>query len=221
MRLGLDVLDRVRDISLLITDVGLPGGVNGRKLVNETRRRRPDLKVLFTIGYAKDAIVHGGRLDPGVQLITKPFTYTAVASKLRDVLGGGGGGDGQPCVLVVEDEALIRMVTVDTLETLGFKTEEAGSATEAVDKLKGGTRIDVALVDMGLPDRKGDVLVGELRALQPKLRIVIASGYSPANLKKRVAEDHLTKFLAKPYDGRQLEAVLKDLGIDPPVPTPP
>ena len=220
-RLGLDILDRERNISLLFTDVGLPGGMNGRWLADEARRRRPDLKVLFTTGYAKNAIVHDGRLDPGVQLITKPFTYNALASKLRDVLDGGGGGEGPPCVLVVEDEVLIRMVTVDTLETLGFKVEEAGSATEAVNKLKLGTRIDVALVDMGLPDRKGDVLVGELRELQPKLRIVIASGYSPANLKKRVTEDQLTRFLGKPYDGRQLEAMLKDLGIDPPVPTPP
>jgi signal transduction histidine kinase/CheY-like chemotaxis protein len=220
-RLGLDILDRERNISLLFTDVGLPGGMNGRRLADEARRRRPVLKVLFTTGYAKNAIVHDGRLDPGVQLTTKPFTYNALASKLRDVLDGGGGGEGPPCVLVVEDEVLIRMVTVDTLETLGFKVEEAGSATEAVGKLKGGTRIDVALVDMGLPDRKGDVLVGELRELQPTLRIVIASGYSPANLKKRVTEDQLTRFLAKPYDGRQLEAMLKDLGIDPPVPTPP
>ena len=218
-RLSLDILDRERNISLLFTDVGLPGGMNGRWLADEARRRRPDLKVLFTTGYAKNAIVHDGRLDPGVQLITKPFTYNALASKLRDVLDGG--DEGPPCVLVVEDEVLIRMVTVDTLETLGFKVEEAGSATEAVNKLKLGTRIDVALVDMGLPDRKGDVLVGELRELQPKLRIVIASGYSPANLKKRVTEDQLTRFLAKPYDGRQLEAMLKDLGIDPPVPTPP
>ena len=69
--------------------------------------------------------------------------------------------------------------------------------------------------------RKGHVLVGELEALQPTLRIVIAGGYSPANPKKRVTEDRRTKFLAKPYDGRQLEAALKDRGLDPPVPTPP
>jgi CheY-like chemotaxis protein len=130
------------------------------------------------------------------------------------------GASGPPSVLIVEDEALIRMVTVDTLETLGFAVLEAGSAAEAVGKLGSGRHIDVALIDMGLPDRKGDVLVGELRALQPTLKIIIASGYSAANLRKRVTKDAITKLLAKPFDGRQLEAALKSLGLDAPVPTP-
>lgn len=55
--------------------------MNGRQLVNEAKRIRSDLKVLFTTGYARNAIVHDGRLDPGEQLITKPFTYAALASK--------------------------------------------------------------------------------------------------------------------------------------------
>jgi CheY-like chemotaxis protein len=136
-------------------------------------------------------------------------------------LDGRAAAGGPPSILVVEDEALIRMVTVDTLETLGFAVLEAGSATDAVGKLKSGQRIDAALIDMGLPDRKGDVLVGELRALQPTLKVIIASGYSAANIRKRVAEDPITKLLAKPFDGRQLEAALKSLGLDPPVPMPP
>jgi PAS domain S-box-containing protein len=73
-------------IDLLFTDVGLPGGVNGRHLADAARKRRPGLRVLFTSGYARNALVHDGRLDPGVVLITKPFTYAALASKIRDVL---------------------------------------------------------------------------------------------------------------------------------------
>jgi PAS domain S-box-containing protein len=76
-------------IDLLFTDVGLPGGMNGKILADAARKRRPDLRVLFTSGYARNAIVHDGRLDPGVQLITKPFTYAALASKIRDVLDTG------------------------------------------------------------------------------------------------------------------------------------
>ena len=125
-----------------------------------------------------------------------------------------------PCVLVVEDEALIRMVTVDTLETLGFDVVEAGSATEAVGQLRSGRSIDAALIDMGLPDRKGDVLIGELRQLKPGLGVVIASGYSTDNVRKRVAEDRITRLLPKPYDVRQLEAALREIGLDAPVPTP-
>jgi len=70
----------------LFTDVGLPGPIDGRQLADEARRRRPDLKVLFTTGYARNAIVHQGRLDPGVELITKPFTYAGLAQKVRQVL---------------------------------------------------------------------------------------------------------------------------------------
>jgi signal transduction histidine kinase len=76
-------------IKLLFTDVGLPGGVNGRQLAEEAQRRRPDLKVLYTTGYARNAIVHQGRLDPGVELLVKPFTYAELAARIRDVLGSG------------------------------------------------------------------------------------------------------------------------------------
>ena len=78
-------LERIALIDLLFTDIGLPG-MNGRQLVEEALRRRPQLKVLYTTGYARNAIVHHGRLDPGVQLITKPFTYANLAARVRDVL---------------------------------------------------------------------------------------------------------------------------------------
>ena len=86
---ALRFLDGYPGIRLLFTDIGLPGGVNGRQLADEARRRRPDLKVLFTTGYARNAIVHHGRLDPGVELIGKPFTYAELAVKVRQVLDKG------------------------------------------------------------------------------------------------------------------------------------
>ncbi|MEJ0015809.1 MAG: PAS domain S-box protein [Acetobacteraceae bacterium] len=85
---ALRLIDEGHPVALLFTDVGLPGGMNGRQLAEAARRRRPGLKVLFTSGYARNAIVHHGRLDPGVQLITKPFTYMGLAVKLRQVLDG-------------------------------------------------------------------------------------------------------------------------------------
>jgi CheY-like chemotaxis protein/anti-sigma regulatory factor (Ser/Thr protein kinase) len=78
-------IERAPRVDLLFTDVGLPG-INGRELADEARRRRPGLKVLYTTGYARNAIVHHGRLDPGVQMIPKPFTYAALAAKIRDIL---------------------------------------------------------------------------------------------------------------------------------------
>ena len=82
-RAALRVLDARPELRLLFTDVGLPGGMNGRQLANEAIRRRPGIKVLFTTGYARNAIVHHGRLDPGVEVIFKPFTYSDLAAKLR------------------------------------------------------------------------------------------------------------------------------------------
>ena len=79
---ALDTLQKHPGIDLLFTDIGLPKGMNGRELADEATRRWPGLKVLFTTGYARNAIVHHGRLDPGVELITKPFTQAALASKL-------------------------------------------------------------------------------------------------------------------------------------------
>jgi CheY-like chemotaxis protein len=88
---ALQILRLHPEVLLLFTDVGLPGGMNGRQLADAARKLRPDLKVLFTTGYARDAIVHDGRLDPGVVLIPKPFTYAAVAAKLSDILDAPSG----------------------------------------------------------------------------------------------------------------------------------
>src|SRR5262249_25069946 len=155
--------------------------VNGPELADEARRRRPGLKVLFTSGYACDAIMHDGRLDPGVNLIDKPFTYTALADKLRDLLAAP---SAPPRILFVEDEVLVRMLAVEHLERAGYRVEAAGSSTEALNKARLAS-IAAAVVDLGLPDRKGDHLVRELRRLFPRVPVVIASGYPEADLRAR------------------------------------
>ena len=83
---ALRILNAKADIDLLFTDIGLPGGVNGRQLADRARLHRPELKVLFTSGYARDAIVHQGRLDPGVELLSKPFTLVQLSAKIRQIL---------------------------------------------------------------------------------------------------------------------------------------
>jgi signal transduction histidine kinase/CheY-like chemotaxis protein len=83
---ALDILDRESGIDLLFTDVVMPGGLNGRQLADEAVRRRPGLKVLFTTGYTRNAIVHHGRLDPDVQMIGKPFSFEELGAKIRTLL---------------------------------------------------------------------------------------------------------------------------------------
>jgi signal transduction histidine kinase/DNA-binding response OmpR family regulator len=84
---ALSILRTDARIDLLFTDVVLPGRT-GRALADEAARIRPDLKVLFTTGYSRNAIVHQGRLDAGVNLISKPFTFEELGSRIRDVLDG-------------------------------------------------------------------------------------------------------------------------------------
>jgi len=83
---ALAILESDVPIDLLFTDVVLPGGMNGRQLADAAAKSRPKLKVLFTTGYTRNAIVHNGQLDPGIQLLSKPFTYSDLAAKIRAVL---------------------------------------------------------------------------------------------------------------------------------------
>jgi nitrogen-specific signal transduction histidine kinase/CheY-like chemotaxis protein len=78
-------------IDLLLTDVVLPGGMNGRQLSEEILRLRPGIKVLYVTGYTRNAIIHQGRLDPDIELLTKPFTAEALTRKIRQILDGARG----------------------------------------------------------------------------------------------------------------------------------
>ncbi len=85
-REGMNVLRSLRPIDLLITDVGLPNGMNGRQLADAARRERPDLRVLFITGYAEKAALGPGGLGEGMEVITKPFGLHMLASKIREMM---------------------------------------------------------------------------------------------------------------------------------------
>lgn len=83
---GIKVLESGVAIDLLITDVGLPNGMNGRQVADEARRLRPGLPVLFITGFAENAAVGNGHLEPGMELLTKPFTLEALSAKVAAIL---------------------------------------------------------------------------------------------------------------------------------------
>ena len=93
---ALAIVERGVRFDLLFTDVIMSGSMNGRQLADEVARRRPGVKVLFTSGYTEDAIVHHGRLDPGVLLLTKPYRNAELAVMLRRALTAAGPGQAQP-----------------------------------------------------------------------------------------------------------------------------
>jgi DNA-binding response OmpR family regulator len=143
--------------------------------------------------------------------LPKPFTQAALGEKLRDMIDARS----TPArVLVVEDEMLIQMLATEYLEEAGLKVDTAVSAAEALNKLRliPGS-VDAVIVDMGLPDRKGDALVREIRSIYPLLPIVIASGQGKDRLNGLFEEMKSIAFVSKPYTAGQLCAVLRAIGI--------
>ena len=119
-----------------------------------------------------------------------------------------------PRILVVEDEALIGALAVENLEELGFAAEVVGTAAaarSALGLLEG--RVAAAIIDIGLPDAPGDVLVGQLRALYPELPIVVSSGHSEAVLRDRFKGQRAIGFLNKPYSLEQMRSALLALAV--------
>lgn len=212
---ALEQIARHPDISLVFTDVGLPKGMNGRELAEAARALRPGLPVLYTSGYAEGALTHGGQLPPGVDLLPKPFSFVDLANRIRDILdrqAPEAAGPGPSRILLVEDEDLIRMLAVDGLEDLGYDVAEAATGGEALRLLDAGPdAFEAAVVDMGLPDMKGEDLVRTLTERYPGLAIVIASGAF-------VRDDELPAHgrlvsVQKPYRFTQLGDALRGLGV--------
>jgi signal transduction histidine kinase/CheY-like chemotaxis protein len=196
---ALEILRGGTKVDLLFTDVVMPGPVRAQDLAREAQALKPGLPVLFTSGYTEDAITHGGRLDPGVQLLSKPYSRDDLARRVRGLLARA-----RPVVLVVEDDGLVRMAAVDMIQALGFNALQAADATHALQHLDGETRIDILFTDVGLPGMRGPELAEAAVALRPDLKVIFASGYAdPA-----AAQIDGAVHLVKPYQQDELAEVL-------------
>lgn len=217
---ALQILELESDIALLLTDLGLPGGLDGRGLRERARRRRPELGVLIMTAYAATSLVHDGKLDAGIDLLPKPFTREVLASRVRELLDRSlrepkAPQPTQPAhILLVEDELLIRMYVTQALGALGCTIEEAGSYKEARTKLAAlGDSLSAVVVDLGLPDRPGDELIAEIRKAWPTLPIILASGNIDDRRQKLEADPRL-QIVWKPYQIADLQAALALLGVE-------
>ena len=83
------MLQSAARIDLLVTDVGLPGGLNGRQVADQARVLRPDLRVLFMTGYAENAVLSHGHLEPGMHVLTKPFAMDVLANRIKTLITDG------------------------------------------------------------------------------------------------------------------------------------
>jgi signal transduction histidine kinase/CheY-like chemotaxis protein len=211
---ALEILEHEAGIHLLFTDLGLPGGMDGKALAERGRAITAPLKVLITTAYAGSILMHEGRLDPGVELLSKPFTFAALAARIRELLDRHEEASQTNRILVVDDEVLLRMLVVDTLTLAGLQTEEAGSFHEALAKIRNGAdALAGAIIDIGLPDRPGDGLVAEIRGVRPHLPIILATGYASEQIRQRFAQDTCLQIVGKPFDPQSLIAILTRLGV--------
>jgi CheY-like chemotaxis protein len=201
----------------------MPGALKSAELARKARERIPGIAVLFTSGYTENSIVHGGRLDPGVQLLSKPYTREALARKIRLVLNNekqakqsvekqqepsavsASKADAGDRVLLVEDNTLIRMATADMLSDLDYEVFEAGSAEEALPILEQGI-IDILVSDLGLPGMSGEDFCREVRRRWPHIGIIFATGadHGPA-----LEDASRTALLAKPHGLEELKQALE------------
>ena len=165
-------VDQTREeIDLLFTDVVMPG-MTGEELAAELRRERPDLKVLYASGYTRDAIMHSGRLQPGVALLQKPFNLAELARKLRDVLELGNIGRAIALVDANRQHGPAR----EALGSSGYDVDVVHTARELTDKvrlLEG--RVDCVVLD----DRSQKIDIARtisiLRSIAEDLPILILS----------------------------------------------
>ncbi len=200
-------------IDLLLTDLGLPGGMDGRTLAQRARLMRPSLKVLIMTAYAGQSLVHQGRLDAGVDLLSKPFTHAHLALRIRQLLNVHP-SQRSGTILIVEDEFFIREFFSDALGDEGYEIDQAADYREAVAKLNAlGSRLACAIVDVGLPDRNGDALIDHIQSVAPGAPVILASGYVDRQLETRFANTPGVSIMTKPCDLRTLVDNLNRLGV--------
>jgi PAS domain S-box-containing protein len=197
-------------IDLLFTDVVMPG-MTGRELADAARKRQRRLRVLYTSGYTRNAIVHAGRLDPGVDVIAKPFTFEDLAEKVRDMLDAGR----TRCALIVNADPSTWSLAATALSDLEMRPEVAGSGREALNKVRAAPgAYDLVILDESLPDHSGESLARELRGLRSDLVLVLTARENASRLRNAFSTDGCTAVLEAPYTADQLKQTLKVLEID-------
>ncbi|RKH52527.1 response regulator, partial [Corallococcus aberystwythensis] len=225
---ALSILKSGVAVDLLFTDVVMPGPVRSPDLARQAKALQPDIEVLFTSGYTENAIVHGGRLDPGVNLLSKPYRREDLARKVRALLdqrqqrlltpklqwperaaepAATQESARRMHVLLVEDDEDIRASASELLGLLGHAVMPVASAEEARVALA-AEPFDVLFTDVTLPGMSGVDLAREVALRKPAMRIIIASGHGRAALDGDPQQWLGVVVLPKPYALPQIQQAL-------------
>ncbi|MBN3727896.1 PAS domain S-box protein [Burkholderia sp. Ac-20379] len=151
-------------IDVLFTDVVMPGPLGSPEMARLAKRQLPALKVLFTSGYTRNAIVHGGRLDPGVELLSKPYSRQQLATKLRRMLSAGGEGGAEAEVAEVAEPIAIEPIAVEPIavEPIAIAPALNGAAVAAFDAAAANR---VMVVDDDIDSLEATAMLLEMRGL--------------------------------------------------------
>ncbi|QOY94842.1 response regulator [Massilia sp. UMI-21] len=227
---ALTILQSGIPVDMLFTDVVMPGPVRSIEVARQAKQMLPAIEVLFTSGYTQNAIVHGGRLDPGVELISKPYRRDELARKIRQLFAAhkeDAATAQAPApapapeaaqaplsiaaapmsILVVEDNTDARTMLSELLLILGHAVEGVGSAEEALDLLA-HKQFDILLTDHSLPGMSGLELARRVQARADGMKIIFSSGYGAVGAGEL---DMKPAFLPKPFTLAALQAVLDDV----------
>lgn len=233
-REAVDLLRAGSAFDLIFSDVVMPGPLGCMEVAREARRLLPGVSVLFASGFPENVITPSGQLDPGVELLGKPYGIEQLARRVRRLLderterdGTTDGNIGQrkdvesPVdeegvmseqeaglrILLVEDDPTLRMLTGEVIEELGHRVTECESGEDALQCLTPGA-FDVLFTDVGLQGMSGIELIRRAREQDAALKVVIASGY-PVNPREH-GIDHADVML-KPYDVQAVRKLLDTL----------
>jgi len=213
---ALALLEAGLQVDLLFTDVVMPGTLRSPELARRARLLLPELRVLFTSGYTQNAIMHGGRLDPGVELLSKPYRRDQLATKVRTVLDAAHPERPQaatvqsrpiPRIAFVEDNEDFRHIGVELLHMLGWVVESFPSAEDAIPALERGG-FDILLSDVGLPGITGIELATWAKRCHPSINIILATGFGDALHDRPEFEHHI---LGKPFSLEELRAMVESM----------
>ena len=212
---ALGILKSGLPIDMLFTDVVMPGQLRSPELARHAKGLHPEIAVLFTSGYTQNAIVHGGRLDPGVELLSKPYGREQLARKVRSMLGKQkptSETDDAPIptavqgrrILVVEDNPDLLDMACELLTKLGHAVDGAVTGEDALARLA-AQEFDVLLTDLALPGCSGIDVARQARQLRPALNVILASGYGAPDAASLAFPFAV---LPKPYSLDQLREVV-------------
>ncbi|UGQ45059.1 hybrid sensor histidine kinase/response regulator [Massilia endophytica] len=223
---ALRILEGGAHVDLLFTDVVMPGPLRSPELARLAKELVPDLAVLFTSGYPQNSIVHGGQLDAGLELLSKPYRRDELARKLRHVLNNrehaikarqrrhGAASDLLPPMPSIEQNASLRVLVVeDNLDSQQMVCELVGMLGHTVSGVSDGETawelmqnqdFDILFTDVSLPGMSGIELARRAQR-RKSIRVIFSTGYG---MDKVEGLEFRASLLRKPYDLLELKAAL-------------